>query len=165
MRKHAALALVLACCLSGCIWGAATPPKTQLEIREFQTRTFDTKDHKLVMKALLAVLQDDGFSIKNADAELGFVAAVKEIDLGGGSPWLWGSTDKSDARWRKLRVLDATAGVTSYGDKTRVRISLQEKVLDNLGAVMEASQVLDAGVYQDLFIKMDKGIFLQKEKL
>ncbi len=154
--------------IAGCVWGTAKPPKTQLEIREFQTRDFDTKDGKLVIKALLNTLQDDGFTIKNADAELGFLSATKEIDLGGGPgfTWNWGTnTPKEPPRWRKLKVIDATANVTGFGIKTRVRVSFQEKILDNMGAVMEAHQIDDPQFYQDFFVKVDKGIFLQKEKL
>ncbi|MFA4875759.1 MAG: hypothetical protein WC956_00385 [bacterium] len=166
--KRNLLLLSLFFIVSGCVWGTASPPKTQLEIREFQTRDFDTKDAKLVIKALLNTLQDDGYTIKNADANLGFLSATKEIDLGGspGYIWTWGNNNpKEEARWRKLKVIDATANVTEFGNKTRVRVSFQEKILDNLGAVMEAHQIDDAKFYQDFFVKVDKGIFLQKEKL
>lgn len=151
--------------LSSCIWGTTAPPKTQLEIREFQTRTFDTKDTKLVMKALMSVLQDEGFSIKNADANLGFISATRETDLGGGPIWNWSINNKEPARWRKLKVVDATANVSEFGNQTRIRVSFQEKILDNMGATMETKQVDDAKSYQEFFMKVDKGIFLQKEKL
>jgi len=54
---------------------------TQTQIREFQTRYYDTNDVKLVMKSVLNVLQDDGFIVKNAVPELGLLTANKEIDL------------------------------------------------------------------------------------
>ena len=71
-----ALALVAGGCASN-----AKPPKTQLETRELQTRTFDTKDEKLVMKAMLNVLQDDGYVVKNAVTDLGLITATHESDL------------------------------------------------------------------------------------
>jgi hypothetical protein len=152
--------------LAGCVWGPGKPPKTQLEIREFQTRTFDTKDTKLVMKALLNVLQDDGYSIKSADANLGFLSAVKETDLGGGPPiFTWGTKTPDAARWRKIKMVEATGNVSEFGNQTRVRVSFQSKVLDNMGAVMEVQTIDDGQFYQDFFIKVDKGLFLQKEKL
>jgi hypothetical protein len=166
MKELIALACLLALALPGCTWGTGTPPKTQLEIREFQTRDFDTKDQKLVIKALLNVLQDEGFAIKSADANLGFLSATKEIDLGDGFLWSVGTNNqRTNARWRKLKVIDATANVSEYGDQTRVRVSFQEKVLDNFGAVMEVKQLQDGKFYQDFFSKVDKGIFLQKEKI
>src|SRR5213593_2649745 len=47
------------------VLGCAAPasqlvrPSTQLQTREFQTRTYETTDTPMVMKALLNVLQDD----------------------------------------------------------------------------------------------------------
>ncbi len=169
MRRNLPLLLLFALALSGCVWGTAKPPKTQLQIREFQTRAFDTKDQKLVIKTLLNVLQDEGFTIKNADADLGFLSATKEIDLGGGGGesifFGWGDKSSEPSRWRKLKVIDATANVSEYGNQTRVRVSFQQKILDNLGAVMQAKQIDDEKFYQDFFSKVDKGIFIQKEKL
>lgn len=173
MKRLLVLPLLLVFWGTNCTWGTQAPPKTALEIREFQTRTFDTKNQKLVMKALLNVLQDEGFTIKNADVNLGFLSATKEIDLGTGSTvsdgisFHWGTPpeSKEPARWRKLKVLDATANISEYGTQTRVRVSFQQKILDNMGAVVEAKQVEDAQFYQDFFMKVDKGIFLQKEKL
>ncbi|MFH0800241.1 MAG: hypothetical protein V2A66_08705 [Pseudomonadota bacterium] len=169
MKKRLMTALSLLILVSSCSWFTSEPPKTQLQIREFQTRTFDTKDPKLVIKALLNVLQDEGFIIKNADANLGFLSATKEVDLGGGSPFgfSWGTTNnsKEPARWNKLSVIDATANVSEYGKQCRVRVNFQKKILDNLGAVVEAGPIDDGNYYQIFFEKVDKGIFLQKENL
>lgn len=45
--------------------------KSQLEIRELQTRVFDTPDSVGVLKTMLSVLQDDGFIVTQANTELG----------------------------------------------------------------------------------------------
>ena len=76
--------LALTCTLVyGCAsaTGVTEVPKTQLEIREYQTREYDTKDVKMVMKSLLNVLQDDGFIVKNASVDLGLISATKEINV------------------------------------------------------------------------------------
>jgi hypothetical protein len=39
------------------------------------------------------------------------------------------------------------------------------KVMDNRGNVIKVGQLEDAKYYQDFFSKVDKGIFIQKEKL
>ncbi|MDM8557967.1 hypothetical protein [Candidatus Parabeggiatoa sp. HSG14] len=57
------------------------PQKTQLEIRQLQTRSYDTKDVKMVMKAVMHALQDDNFIIQQANVELGLLTAQKEVDL------------------------------------------------------------------------------------
>jgi hypothetical protein len=57
------------------------PKKTQLEIRAMQTRSYDTKDVKMVMKAVMHSLQDDNFIIQQANVDLGLLTAQKEVDL------------------------------------------------------------------------------------
>jgi hypothetical protein len=74
------LALLAAMLAAGCAV-PQEPERTQLEIREFQTRDFDTADPKLVMKAMLNVLQDEGYVVKNAVVDLGLITAAKETDL------------------------------------------------------------------------------------
>ena len=138
--------------------------RTQLQIREFQTRSFDAADHATVMKAMLNVLQDEGYIIKNADAALGFISATREIDvakkLNATVKRLWSG---KDARWEKNTVEECSANVTRIGDQCRVRVNFQVKLLDNLGNVLEIDHVDDALRYQDFFSKVDKSIYLQKE--
>ena len=55
-------------------------PMTQLEKRQFQTRTYESNDKALVMKAMLNVLQDEGFIVYNANPLLGFIYGVKDFD-------------------------------------------------------------------------------------
>jgi hypothetical protein len=49
----------------------------QLKIRSIQTRSFDTTDRKAVLRATVATLQDLGFVVDKADADLGTVTATK----------------------------------------------------------------------------------------
>jgi hypothetical protein len=137
---------------------------SQLQIREFQTRAFETADTLLVMKALLNVLQDDFYIVKNADAALGLVTATKEIDVDDRGFWSKFFSDKDD-RWKKNSIVECSGTVSPYGKRTRVRMNFQVKTYDNSGAIMEVVQVQDQKFYQDFFAKVDKGIFLAKEKL
>ena len=66
----AGLGLLAGCATTGT---GPAPAQTQLQIREFQTRTYETKDSAMVLKAVLNVLQDDGFIIKSADSNLGYL--------------------------------------------------------------------------------------------
>lgn len=52
--------------------------QTQAQRRSYQTRIFDISDEKRSLKIIIATLQDLGFSITKADAELG-VATGKQI--------------------------------------------------------------------------------------
>ena len=55
--------------------------KGMLEIRDIQTRYYDTKNETAVIKAVVATLQDNGFIIQNIEDELGYMRAKKEIKL------------------------------------------------------------------------------------
>ena len=66
--------------LAGC---ATTTPVdisgsgTQLQSRQIQTRQYDTLDKALTMRSVIATLQDLGFTIDQADAELGTITATR----------------------------------------------------------------------------------------
>lgn len=173
--------------LVGCV-AAPPPPQTQLEVRAYQTRDFATADTSLVMKAMLNVLQDDGYVVKNAVVDLGLITAEKEIDVapgrsdasGGGGlfggfggtvifggPGPGGVAVGSDGppAYRKTERRDFTGNVSTFGSQTRVRVSFQRKVLDNRGGVVEVAPIDDLQFYQDFFSRMDKSVFLQQEQL
>jgi len=65
--------------LSGCATTSAniTGAGTQLETRQIQTREYDTLDKALTMRSVVATLQDLGFTIDQADAELGTITATR----------------------------------------------------------------------------------------
>jgi len=52
-----------------------------------------------------------------------------------------------------------------YGDQIRVRVNFQYKLIDNKGVVIKIEQVEDEKFYQEFFSKVDKSIFLCKEKV
>ncbi|MEY3385864.1 MAG: hypothetical protein RIR53_675 [Bacteroidota bacterium] len=157
------------------------PPETQLQTREFQTREFDTNDVKLVMKAMLNVLQDDGFVVKNAVVDLGLLTANKEIQLSqrpSTSDSYWteafagllagrnqdrGRQQQQDLRYNKFKQIEVSINVTEQGRRSRVRANFQAKILDNTGNPVEVYVIRDPKFYQDFFSKVDKGIFLQKQ--
>ena len=50
---------------------------TQLETRQIQTRKYDTLDKQMTMRSVIATLQDLGFTIDQADLDLGTVTATR----------------------------------------------------------------------------------------
>lgn len=152
--------------MTGCVSRPVAPQKTQLEIREFQTRSYDTTDVKMVMKSLLNVLQDDGYIVKNANVELGLLTATKEVDVENKNAALVAALlGGRDARWSKNSIIESSANVSEHGKQTRVRINFQLKTINNHGEVMDVKQIEDQAHYQEFFSKVDKGIFIQKEKI
>jgi hypothetical protein len=72
--------LVMGTLLSG---GCATQDShvisggSAVELRSFQTRTFETTDKHKMMRTTIAVLQDLGFIIDKTDEDLGLVTGTK----------------------------------------------------------------------------------------
>lgn len=167
MGKNKILLLPTLFILVNCAAGAnVETEKTQLQIREFQTKTYDTNDTKMVMKAIFNVLQDDGYIVQQAEPELGLLTATKETDIESGWEKFFATLGEgSRGRWSKNLIIAATANVSEFGDQTRVRVNFQAKKLDNQGGTLEIHQIEDEQFYRDFFSKVDKGIFIQKEKI
>jgi hypothetical protein len=163
MKKALLIFLPLVLVFSACM----TPPppkKTQLEIREIQTRSYDTKDAKMVMKAVMHTLQDDNYIVKQANVDLGLLTAQKEVDLGNSLSPIF-RYGRSEPRFPNNAITEASANISQFGDKTRVRINFQRKVLDNKGITMEVEQIDNPSFYQTFFSKVDKAVFLGTENL
>jgi hypothetical protein len=79
-RSLQLFALLSALTLGGC---ATTTPAnvigagTQLETRQIQTRQYDTLDKPMTMRSVIATLQDLGFTIDQADTDLGTITATR----------------------------------------------------------------------------------------
>lgn len=157
---------VICSLIVSCVTAPPKPEKTQLQIREYQTRTYEISDPKLIMKAMLNVLQDDGFVVKNAVPELGLLSAIKEIDVENKTEAFWATFWAGYyATWNKNHHIEATCNVSEYGDYCKVRVSFQRKILDNKGGIREISQIEDEKFYQVFFSKVSKSIFIQRQKL
>ena len=79
-RSRHSIVVITVLLLTGCM--ATTPVNiagggTQLETRQIQTRQYDTLDKAMTMRSVVATLQDLGFTIDQADAELGTITATR----------------------------------------------------------------------------------------
>jgi len=154
---------------AGCAREEVDTAETQLQVREFQTRSYDTSNTKMIMKAMVNVLQDEGFIIKTASLELGVLTATKEMELEDRSnPWfaiLWGRHHGrgGEPTWDKNAVVECSANVSEFGETSRVRVIFQEKKINNLGETSRVQQIKDPKYYQEFFAKVSKGVFIEKE--
>jgi len=154
--------------LNACVTQERKPPPqiSQLQIRELQTRTFTGETAIAGMKSVSAALQDEGYSIESANTELGLITAnrtVNDIDTENRNTqifWLGFAKD-----YRAARSWKVTANVVTLDDKLRIRISLVEQELNETGGIIYSQPVVDPAPYQALFSKIDKSVFLQKNKL
>jgi predicted RNA binding protein with dsRBD fold (UPF0201 family) len=100
------LILCILCCVLLVSCATAEIQKTQLQIREYQTRIYDTNDQDLVMKAMINVLQDSGFIVYNANEKLGLILAKKEFNTEGVTGLLWPNT-----------IIECSINVTLLGNR------------------------------------------------
>lgn len=148
---------------------AAVQQKTQLEKRQCQTRTFDGIDKATIMKAMLNVLQDEGFIVNNANPLLGFISGTKEFDIRDKTINIEKEfgVKKNSLMFQGVRVasIEATANVSEYGKEIKVRINFKRKLLNVYGNAQNIDEIIDESFYQDFFAKVDKAIFIQKQKI
>ena len=69
--------VALAACQTDSRQQVLATTKSQVELRSFQTRAFDTTDREKTLRTIIATLQDLGFTIDQADAELGTITATR----------------------------------------------------------------------------------------
>jgi hypothetical protein len=73
--------LAAAIALSGCVHNATESAlevgANQVQIRQIQSRAFDTTDKTKTLRTVISTLQDLGFVIDKADLELGSITATK----------------------------------------------------------------------------------------
>lgn len=77
--KHIVFGALAVVVLAGC--STTTSPVTaggsQVQLRQIQTREYDTLDKRRTLRSVVATLQDLGFVIDKADYELATISATK----------------------------------------------------------------------------------------
>ena len=166
-------ALILLTLVVGCVTPVSAKqvnevitPQTQLQKRQYQTRKYNDIDKNSLMKAMLNVLQDEGFIVNNANPLLGFISGSKEFSTNdktidfekefGTKKGFCGAT---------VAVVEATANVSDFGKEIRVRINFKRKLLNAYGNAQKIEEITDEQYYQNFFSHVDKAIFIQKQKI
>ena len=155
--------------VTGCIneraKAALTIQPEALELRRLQTRRFETQDEKELLSASLAVLQDLGFELDEAQSELGLIVASKNRDAGSTGQILGaiiigaaGDTEVTYDVEQKIRASVVTKPIGRAG--TNVRVTFQRTVWNNRGAISANESIEDPQLYQEFFYKLSKSVFL-----
>lgn len=144
------------------------PEMTQLQVRELQTRTYDNADKNRILQVSLAVLQDDGYTVSNANTEMGLLVATKQLYEkkvdDSGTAFVKGFLGGGSISEQKFQHIEATLTVTPFGKQTRVRLSLRLTASSSSGEI-NYTAVSEPKPYQDFFAKLEKGLFIEKEGL
>lgn len=98
--------------------------------------------------------------------DLGLLSAEKQVDVESHAQAFWAVFwAGSDARYKKNSIFECSINVSDFGKAVRVRANFQVRLINNKGELMEVKPVTDEAYYRDFFSKVDKALFLAKEKL
>jgi hypothetical protein len=143
-----------------------------LQMRQLQTRYFDTKDEEKLLVSSAGLLQDLGFNIDESETKLGFMLGTKERDatnaaqitgavivalLGGGAM----PVDKA----QKMRACVVTHPYGESQNKIAVRVTFQRIVWNTQGQITKREAIEDPEVYQEFFSKLSKAVFLEANQI
>lgn len=109
--------------------------ESQVALRSFQTRAFDTLDKKKMMRTIISVLQDLEFVLQDANFSLGTISGEKFL---------------------KNNVLKISVTVRQRGEN---------QLLVRANAQFGVKAVEDPLPYQDFFNALEKGIFLTSHQV
>lgn len=176
MKKNLVSLIILILFFSGCqttIPREALLLSTQsLQIRQLQTRVFDTSDEEKLLIASAGLLQDLGFNIDESDTELGFILGTKYreatdaaqvagaiiLALAAGVVM---PVDES----QKMRACIVTRPFGESKEKIAVRVTFQRIVWNTQGQVTKKEGIEDPEIYQEFFFKLSKAVFLEANQL
>ena len=173
LKKSICLLLATSMVVSGC---AQTIPKEALELkpetmqlRQLQTRSFDTKDEKKLLAASAGVLQDLGFNIDESETKLGVIVGSKDRNAveagqvaGAVVMAILFRVDMSVDKNQKIRA----SIVTRPNDKhVNLRVTFQRIVWNTRGQVSKTESIEDATIYQQFFEKLSKSVFLEANEI
>ena len=113
--------------------------ESQVQLRNIQTRAFDTGDKNKVMRSVISTLQDLDFVVDNADLILGTVSGTK-----------FGNSEN------RLYALKMTV---------TVRPRSKEQMLVRANAQYNIQAVEDPKPYQDFFAALGKSLFLTAQNI
>lgn len=165
-----AFSTTLVACSSGIPKEALQLSGDSLELRELQTRTFDTNDEKKILVGAAGVLQDLGYSIDESETALGVIVGSKDADatdawqvtgavfvalLGGGATPI----DES----QKIR---ASLISKPFGEsKTKLRVTIQRTVWRSDGTISTREAITDPEIYKEFFTRLSKSVFLNAQEI
>lgn len=153
MKKNLWIMLIMLLAVAGC----ETVPvstKSALELQAIQSKEFETSK-KIAFAATLSVFQDIGYTVSSANLDTGLITAKSpttqtlQIFVG-----------------QRMADIKATAYIEEIvPNRTKVRVSLVNSVETSGGYGMKGGHenpIETPEMYQDIFAKIQQGIFVRK---
>ena len=151
--KNLVLALVVLLAISGCE-SIPKSTKSPLELQSIQSKEFETSK-KIAFAAVLSVFQDVGYTVSSANLDTGLITAKSPTKQG--FQLFVGQT---------MEDIKATAFIEEIvANRTKVRVNLVSSKETSSGYGMKGGYELpieSPEMYQDVFAKIQQGIFVRK---
>ena len=157
--------------LTGC--QTTVPPEAlktteqTLEMRQMQSRRFDTADEKKILAACAALLQDLGFNIDESCSELGVVVGSKNRSavetgqvIGSIMIALLTGADTPYDQSQRFRASIITRP-TEENKSVIVRVTFQRTVWNSAHQISRNEAMSKPEQYQEFFDKLSKAVFLE----
>ncbi len=158
MRYRLLLPFLLAAAVSAC--APAMPPQIQtpLAIQSIQSREYEAS-RDIVFPSVISMFQDLGYIITNADMATGLISAESAAQSSDDfESFLMGQTKVSQTK--------ATGFVETIGTMTRLRLNFVEinQTSTDYGQTdRHDTPIMNPGLYQNAFSRVENGIFLRSE--
>lgn len=146
--------------------------RSQVKVREAQSRVFDTKDRLRTLEAVVATFQDLGFQIEVLDEALGIVSGKKFVEIEGAGQLGFG-LDATYQLYDEESLVVFTRSYRAWGpfrhrsDLVRLTVSVRPRNAQQL-IVRAAAQFYLQPVeapepYQDFFRTLERAMFSEQQ--
>ncbi|HNZ49140.1 MAG TPA: hypothetical protein PLY90_04210 [Candidatus Hydrogenedentes bacterium] len=141
-----------------------------MQLRQAQTRSFDTVEEKVLLAAAAGVLQDLGFTLDESEMDLGVLVGSKDRDarefgqaVGSFMVAAIFGVKTSVDKDQKIRASLVTSLLD--GERTKLRVTFQRVVWNNEGKISRTEAIEDIAIYQEFFEKLSKSVFLEAHEI
>ena len=143
---------------------AFTWNETTMQMRQMQSRKFDTSDEKKILRGCALLLQDLGFNLTASESAVGLLNAQKDRTAVEGDQVAFKILAavflETDVNIDSRQKLKASIITRPQGNQIIVRVTFQRIVYDNQGHVNQLEAMKHPKQYQEFFDKLSKSLFL-----
>ncbi len=142
-----------------------------LQIRQVQTRIYDTNDSNQLITASAHVLQDLGYVVDNSDFDLGLLTCYKDRDATQAGQvvarilvGLLTGADMGNDVAQRIKVTMVVTPVKGSKERHVVRTSFV-RAITNSHKITRYELILEPAIYQSFYDKLSQSIFLTAHEL
>ena len=127
-------------------------PVSAAQMRQMDSRVFDTNDEILVLNAIVALLQDLGYKVGDTDVKSGLVTAIK------------GAENITQSYGATIRVTVTTTPMAGDGG-IKVRTTFQDVVQTRDPRYTYARSTIGPETYRQFYDRLSQSLFLEAQEL